>query len=120
MNPVVYTIFMGFKANITAFAQSAILPVCCLVMMSYFILHALTGPTSVMAWRQYMRDHAAINAQADQFKAVKLALAHQVELLNPQHVDSDLADELVRRNLGVVKKGELIVAMPDTSLPESK
>lgn len=114
MNPVVYTVIMGFKANITAFAQTAALPLCCIVMMVYFILHAATGPTSVMAWRQYARDYAAVRAQSEQVAALKLALAHQVILLNPQHVDPDLADELVRRNLGVVKKGELIVTLPDT------
>jgi cell division protein FtsB len=33
-------------------------------------------------------------------------------LLDPRHVDPDLADELVRRNLDLVKPDEVVVPLP--------
>jgi cell division protein FtsB len=50
---------------------------------------------------------AEVAARAEE----KAALQRQVELLDPAGVDPDLADELVRRNLNVVKPDEVIVPL---------
>jgi cell division protein FtsB len=39
-------------------------------------------------------------------------LQRRLVLLDPRHVDPDLADELVRRNLDLVKPDEVIVPLP--------
>jgi len=38
-------------------------------------------------------------------------LAHRAALLDPRRVDPDLADELVRRDLGVARPDELVVPL---------
>jgi cell division protein FtsB len=86
-----------------------------LLVMSYFAFHAVSGNTGLVAWQRYKIERAVAEAQAAQVHADKLALAHQVKLLDPAHVDPDYADELVRRNLGVVRPDEIIVPLPDVA-----
>jgi metal-responsive CopG/Arc/MetJ family transcriptional regulator len=43
--------------------------------------------------------------------ARKAVLAHRAALLDPRRVDPDLADELVRRDLGVARPDELVVPL---------
>lgn len=94
--------------------RRAALPAGSIAVMAYFAFHAISGPTGVLAWRDYKDQRAAVSAEAAKVAAAKAALAHQVELLDPRHVDPDLADELVRKNLGVVRADEVIVPLPDT------
>jgi cell division protein FtsB len=94
--------------------RRAALPAGCIAIMAYFAFHAVSGPTGVLAWRDYKVQRAAVTAEAAKVAATKAALQHQVDLLDPQHVDPDLADELVRKNLGVVRPDEVIVPLPDT------
>ncbi len=96
-------------------ARRAILPSACLLVMSYFAFHAVSGNTGLLAWQGYKVERAAAEAQAAQVRADKLALAREVKLLDPAHVDPDYADELVRRNLGVVRPDEIIVPLPDAA-----
>ncbi len=96
-----------------ALARAAILPAACLGVVAYFGFHAISGNTGVIAWRSYKAEHAAVAAQAAKVAADKAALARKVALLDPRHVDRDLADELVRRDLGVVRSDEVIVPLPD-------
>ena len=94
-------------------ARKAALPAACIAVMGYFAFHAISGNTGLIAWQGYKAQHAAIAAQAVQVAAEKATLARQVALLDPRHVDRDLADELVRRDLGVVRPDEVIIPLPD-------
>ncbi len=94
-------------------ARKAALPAACIGVMAYFAFHAISGNTGLFAWQGYKAQHAAIAAQAAKVAADKAALARQVALLDPRHVDRDLADELVRRDLGVVRPDEVILPLPD-------
>lgn len=95
--------------------RRAIVPSACLLVMSYFAFHAVSGNTGLIAWQGYKVERAVAEARAAQVHADKLALIHQVKLLDPAHVDPDYADELVRRNLGVVRPDEIIVPLPDVA-----
>ncbi|MGL4543784.1 MAG: FtsB family cell division protein [Polymorphobacter sp.] len=88
------------------------LPAVCIGMMVYFAYFAVSGPTGVLAWREYRAQRTVVAAQLAQSAETKAALARQVALLDPQNIDPDLADELVRRNLGVVRPDEVIVDLP--------
>ncbi len=105
-------------------ARRAILPSACMLVMGYFAFHAISGNTGLVAWQEYKVERAVAEAQAAQVHADKLALVREVKLLDPAHVDPDYADELVRRNLGVVRPDEIIVPLPDTApdghVPESR
>ncbi len=98
----------------TALRQSllrAALPAACLGLSGYFLFHAVTGPTGFFAWQEYKVQHGALVDKAMASRQVKDALRRQVALLDPRRVDPDLADELVRRNLNVVRDDEVIVPL---------
>ncbi len=92
--------------------RRAAFPATCLVAIAYFAFHAVAGNTGLLQWREYRAEHAALTAQAAQVAAQRAALERQTALLDPRHVDPDLADELVRRNLGVVRPDEVVVDLP--------
>ncbi len=96
-----------------ALARKAALPAACLGVIGYFAFHAIAGNTGFFAWQGYKAQHGAVAAQAARVAAEKATLARQVSLLDPRHVDHDLADELVRRDLGVVRTDEVIVPLTD-------
>ncbi|TFU06561.1 septum formation initiator family protein [Polymorphobacter arshaanensis] len=85
------------------------LPAACIGMMIYFAYFAVSGPTGILALREYRAQRAVVSAQVAQGVETKAALARQVELLDPQNVDPDFADELVRKNLGVVREDEFVL-----------
>ncbi len=101
------------RANPLVLARKAALPAACLAVIGYFAFHAVSGNTGVIAWQGYRAQHAAVAAEAARVAAEKAALARQVALLDPHHVDRDMADELVRRDLGVVRSDEVILPLPD-------
>ena len=72
---------------------------------------ALAGPYGLLAWGENVavlekREHriAALRAERDQ-------LQNLVERLNPDHVDPDLATELMRKNLNVAHPDEYVIEM---------
>jgi len=103
---------MEQRAVLADYLRRAALPAICLLLIGYFVSHAITGPTGVIAWKGYARDRSALERQAAASAEAKAALAAQVKLLDPRKVDPDLADELVRKNLNVVKPDEVIVPLP--------
>ncbi len=111
MNPVIYTGVMIERLDPLSLLRRSALPAACIGMMIYFAYFAISGPTGVLAWREYRAQRAIVAAQVAQGVETKATLARHVELLDPQHIDPDLADELVRRNLGVVRPDEVIVPL---------
>ena len=109
MNPVVYMGVMIERIDPLSLLRRSALPAACIGMMIYFAYFAVSGPTGILAWREYRAQRAAVAAQVAQGVETKAALARQVELLDPQHIDPDLADELVRKNLNVVRQDEIVV-----------
>jgi cell division protein FtsB len=91
------------RAHPLALARAAMLPTVCGVIIVYFAVHAVTGNTGLIAWRGYKAQHAVVAAEVMRVAAEKATLARQVALLDPHHVDRDLADELVRRDLGTIR-----------------
>ena len=96
-----------------ALARAALLPAGCITIMAYFAFHAVSGNTGLLAWQGYKAERAAIEADAARVAATKAALRRQVTLLDPRHVDRDYADELVRRDLGVIRRDEVVISLPD-------
>lgn len=89
----------------------AALPVACIALSGYFVFHAVAGPTGFFAWQDYKSERGALIERAVASKQAKDALRRQVALLDPRRVDPDLADELVRKNLNVVRDDEIIVPL---------
>ena len=103
---------MTGRDNLFELLHRAWFPALCLTLIGYFAFHAVAGNTGLLAWREYRSRHAVLTAQAAQVATRRLALERQNTLLDPRHVDPDLADELVRKNLGVVRPDEVVVDLP--------
>ena len=82
------------------------------------------GPTSEgSAVPQYEIEGRAMRANMEKLRALRLAkeaavvakrkadLERKVALLSPSKVDPDLADELVRENLGLVREDEFVIRL---------
>lgn len=92
--------------------RRASLPAICLAVGGYFLAHAFTGPSGVLALEGIRAQRARLEADQARLEAERAALERQIGLLDPRGADPDLADELVRRHLGVIRPDELVVPLP--------
>ncbi len=88
-----------------------LVPTACFAWASYFAFHAIVGETGLMALGGYRAERSALDAHEKLLATRKAVLDHRYALLDPRHVDPDLADELVRDQLGVVRKDEVVVPL---------
>ena len=66
-----------------------------------------------MAWGDYRRAKAEHSVTLARLEAEKARLQHRSELLDPSHTDPDLAEEMIRNQLGYVRPDELIIPLDD-------
>ena len=102
------------RPSLVSLLRAAALPSGCIAVMAYFAFHAVSGNTGLLAWQTYRSERVAVEKDAARVAAMKTAVAREVALLDPHHVDPDYADELVRRNLGVVRPDEVIIPLPES------
>ncbi|SRR5690606_34033198 len=72
---------------------------------------ALAGPYGLLAWGESI---AALDQRQERIAALKAdraELQNLVTQLDPDHVDPDLATELVRRNLNVAHPDEYVLEL---------
>lgn len=72
---------------------------------------ALIGPSGILAWGEHasrLDEHQARIAELQERRA---ELENRVTLLDPNNVDTDYADELVRGNLNVAHPDEYVVEL---------
>jgi cell division protein FtsB len=91
--------------------RRAALPAMCLLTISYFGAHALFGSSGYFALDDIRRSRATLEQEQKALHVRKAALGRDISLLNPRGANPDLADELVRRHLGVIRPDELIVPL---------
>ncbi|OYZ16864.1 MAG: hypothetical protein B7Y35_02820 [Sphingomonadales bacterium 28-64-96] len=103
---------MAMKLTLQQMMTRAALPAVCVAVASYFSFHAVSGPTGYVAWREYKVQRSKLQQAVQTSEEQQAALQRRLVLLDPRHVDPDLADELVRRNLDLVKPDEVIVPLP--------
>ena len=102
---------MDARIDLFGYLRRAALPAVCILLIGYFVSHAISGPTGALAWRDYKEQRHALEAKSQALNEQKAAIARQIKLLDPKGVDPDLAEELVRQNLNVVKPDEVIVTL---------
>ncbi|MEQ7872765.1 septum formation initiator family protein [Sphingomonas sp. ASV193] len=103
---------MGKTANKSIqLMRRAMWPVLALVIVGNFATYAVAGPNGLLAWGGYSRQLHARKAELAQLQAQKAELKHRSALLDPRKADPDLADELVRRDLGLVRSDEVTVPL---------
>lgn len=69
---------------------------------------ALAGPYGFIAWGENLSLLDKREAQIKQLEKDRADLKNRVALLDPKHVDPDMASELVRGDLNVVHPDEYI------------
>lgn len=86
-------------------------PALALIIIGTFAGHAIAGPNGLFAWGGYHRDLGARQAELAKLEAMRSQLRHRSALLDPRKADPDIADELVRRDLGLVRSDEVILPL---------
>jgi cell division protein FtsB len=87
------------------------MPALALLVVGTFAGHAVAGPNGLMAWGGYNRDLDQRKAELARLDAERVQLRHRSALLDPRKADPDMADELVRRDLGLVRPDEVIIPL---------
>src|SRR5215208_1700829 len=87
------------------------MPALALIVVGSFAGHAIAGPNGLLAWGGYHRALKERQAELAQLQEQKAQLKHHSALLDPRKADPDMADELVRKDLGLVRQDEVIVPL---------
>lgn len=79
---------------------------CCLLALSGM---AIVGPSGVLAWGENRRLLESHQQEIVQLTQARDHLRNRVRLLDPHHVDPDLAGQLVRAKLNVAHPDEMVL-----------
>lgn len=74
---------------------------------------AVAGPTGLLAWSENAAALETRKADIAKLTAQRDALRNRVVLLDPEAADPDLASELVREQLGVMREDEVVITLED-------
>ena len=102
---------MGGTARSFGLMRRVFWPALALIVVGNFAGYAVAGPNGLLAWGGYHRDLQARKIELARLEAEKAQLRHRSALLNPKSADPDLAEEMVRDKLGLVRPDEVIVPL---------
>ena len=102
---------MGGPNRIFGMIRRAALPALALIVVGTFAGHAVAGPNGILAWGGYHRALKERQAELAQLEQERSQLRHHSNLLDPRKADPDMADELVRKDLGLVRPDEVIIPL---------
>jgi|SRR6478609_11932821 len=102
---------MKGAANSIGLIRRAMWPAAALIIVGTFAGHAIAGPNGLFAWRGYSQNLELRKAELSSLKAERDQLRHRSALLDPRKADPDMADELVRRDLGLVRADEVVLPL---------
>jgi cell division protein FtsB len=97
--------------RIFALIRRVAMPALAVIVVWTFAGHAIAGPNGILAWGSYHRELRQRQAELAEINQERAQLRHRSDLLDPQKADPDMADELVRKNLGLVRPDEVIVPL---------
>ena len=87
------------------------MPALALIIVGTFAGHAVAGPNGLLAWGGYHRALEERKAELAKLEEERTQLRHRSALLDPKKADPDMADELVRKDLGLVRPDEVIIPL---------
>ena len=102
---------MNAPVNKKTVVREKVVNAAALLVLILIGLLALIGPSGLLAWSDQstqLDEHRERIAELEEEREV---LKNRVELLDPNNVDEDLADELVRRDLGVAHQDDVVVEL---------
>ncbi len=80
-------------------------------IIAVFAGYALFGANGVLAWGDYSQRLAAHEIELAKLTKERDILRHRVDLVNPKQADPDMADELIRKDLGLARPDEVIIPL---------
>ena len=99
------------RSTLARTVRGAAGPALGLMLIAFFAVYAVLGPNGLLAYGDYKRqlvkrerDYAALDRQ-------RAVLRNRVALLDPDHANPDMVDEMVRRQLNVAHPDEVIVPL---------
>ena len=104
---------MRGKPKSIGLIRRAMWPAVALLVVGTFAGHAIAGPNGLFAWRGYSQQLEVRKTELAALEVERLRLRHRSALLDPRKADPDLADEMVRRDLGLVRADEVVVPLED-------
>lgn len=87
------------------------MPALAVIVVGTFAGHAIAGPNGILAWGSYHRALQQRRVELKQIEVERAQLRHRSDLLDPRKADPDMADQLVRKDLGLVRPDEVIVPL---------
>jgi len=88
-------------------------PAVALLVVGTFAGHAIAGQNGLFAWRGYSEQLEVRKVELAALAAERNQLRHKSALLDPRKADPDLAEEMVRKDLGMVRADEVVVPLDD-------
>ena len=104
---------MSVGRNTFETIRRAALPALAILIIANFVGYAVVGSNGVLSWGDYRRQKAERQVELAALEAERAQLAHRAALLDPRSADPDLADELVRKELGLVRPDEVIIQIEE-------
>ena len=86
-------------------------PALALLVVGTFAGHAVAGQNGLFAWRGYSQQLETRKAELAALEAERDGLRRKSALLDPRKADPDLADEMVRKDLGLVRADEVVIPL---------
>lgn len=87
-------------------------PLLAVFAVFYLLFHALHGERGIYAWIRDQRELRALQTEFEATKAERETVERRVRHLRDGSIDPDLLDEQMRRMMGVMKQGEVMVLDP--------
>jgi cell division protein FtsB len=91
--------------------SGALGPAVAVLLLAILIGYAVLGSNGLLAWGGYTQKLHDSRSELKVAQAERARLANRVRLLDPHHVDPDIADEIIRRELNVAHPEEVIVPL---------
>mgnify|MGYP001287482205 CR=1 FL=1 len=100
---------MAQLANLRMLLSLALGPAIAVGILGVLLGYAVLGPNGLLAWGDYSRQLHDSRATLRVVEAERSRIANRVQLLDPRHVDPDMADEMIRKELNVAHPDEIVV-----------
>lgn len=97
------------RPSLRPLIRAAMWPAVALLVIGNFAAYALFGANGLFALGDYRAQLTRRSAELVQLDRERARLSHRVALLDPRRADPDMADELVRKDLGLARPDEVIL-----------
>jgi cell division protein FtsB len=102
---------MGGASKSFGLIRRAAWPALAAIVIGTFGGHAVAGPNGLFAWGGYHKDLEQRRIELAQLDERRAALRHRSVLLDPKSADPDLGEEMIRKDLGLVRTDEVIIPL---------